>query len=75
MFQRVLLKPEKKIVEELEQRKKVFKTKCKVQGKCCNLVIDGGSTKNLVSMEFIEKLKLKGIPHPNPYSVSWLQKG
>jgi hypothetical protein len=46
MFRRVLLKPETKTTEEPEQRKKVFKTKCKIQDKCCHLVIDGGSTKN-----------------------------
>jgi hypothetical protein len=45
LFQRVLLKSEQKEAKEPEQRKKVFKTKCKVQGKCCNLIIDGGSTK------------------------------
>lgn len=33
MFQRVFLKPKKKALEEPEQRKHVFKTKCKVQGK------------------------------------------
>jgi hypothetical protein len=49
MFRRVLLKPEMKAMKEPKPRKRVFKTKCKVQGKCCNLIIDGGSTKNLVS--------------------------
>jgi hypothetical protein len=39
------------------------------------MVIDGGSMENMVSMEVMEKLKLKSIPHPNPYRVSWLQKG
>jgi hypothetical protein len=75
MFQRVLLKYEQKATEELEQRNKVFKTKCKVQGKCCNLVIDGGSTENLVSTEVMEKLKLKRLVHPTPYHVSWLKRG
>jgi len=28
-----------------------------------------------MSMEVMEKLKSKSIPHPNPYRVSWLQKG
>lgn len=74
MFHRVLLKPQNKIVEEPEQRRKVFKTKCKVQGKCCNLVIDGGNTENLVSTEAMDKLKLKNLVHPNRYKLSWLQK-
>ena len=63
MSQRTLLKPEQEIVEEPAQRKKFFKMKCKVQGKCCNLIIDGGNTKNLVSTQVMEKLKLKCLEH------------
>jgi hypothetical protein len=44
MFRRVLLKPETKATKDHEQRKRVFKTKCKIQDKCFHLVIDGGST-------------------------------
>ena len=75
MFRRVLLKPEKKVAKDLEQRKNFFKTTCKVQGKCCNLIIYGGSTENLVSTEVMEKLKLKSSVHPNPFHVSWLKRG
>jgi hypothetical protein len=39
------------------------------------LVIDGRSTKNLVSIKVMDNLKLKSIPHANPYQVSWLKKG
>lgn len=45
------------------------------QGKVCKVVIDFGSTDNLVAVEIVEKLKLKRIPHPTPYKVSWLNKG
>eukprot|EP00253_Pinus_taeda_P008213 PITA_08213 len=38
---------------------------------CCT----SGSTDNLVSTEMVEKLELKRSKHPNPYRVSWLQKG
>ena len=38
-------------------------------------MIDGGSAKNLVSNEVMEKLKLKSLVHPNPYRVSWLKIG
>ena len=47
----------------------------KSQGKCCKMVIDSGSTDHLVSTEMVEKLGLKRMKHPNPYKVSWLQKG
>ena len=55
MMKRVLVKTEKK-VHELAQRKSLFRTKCKSQGKCCKMVIDSGSTNNLVSIEMVEKL-------------------
>ena len=69
MMKRVLVKIEKK-VHEPTQRKSLFRTKCKSQGKCCKMVIDSGSTDNLVSTEMVEKLGLKRMKHPTPYKVS-----
>jgi len=74
VVKKVLLKPRKEVVE-LAQRKTFFKTVCKVQGKCCQMIIDSGSTDNLVSTEVVEILKLKTKKHPTPYKVSWIQKG
>jgi hypothetical protein len=74
MFIGVLLKPEKQPAEkEPEQRKAIFMTKCKIAGKCCNLIVDGGSTGNLVFTKVIQKLKLECKSHPTPYRVAWLQ--
>ena len=61
---KVLLKQAKEVTEPA-QRKTLFRSICKVQGKCCQLVID-----NLVSTEVIEKLKLKTRKHPTPHRVS-----
>jgi hypothetical protein len=41
----------------------------------CKVIVDSGSTDNLVSTEMIEKMELETIEHPNPYRVSWLQNG
>ena len=71
MMKRVLVKTEKK-AHEPAQRKSLFKTKCKSQGKCCKMVIDNGSTYNLVSTEMVEKLGLNRMKHLTPYKVSWL---
>jgi len=71
---KVLLKPAKEMAEP-PQRKTLLRTMCKVQGKCCQMIIDSGSTDNLVSTEVVEKLKLKTMKHPTPYKVSWLEKG
>ena len=74
MLKRVLVKSEKQ-VHKPTQRKILFRTSCKSQGKCCKMVMDSGSTDNLVSTEMVEKLGLKRMKHPTPYKVSWLQKG
>jgi len=69
MMNKFLLKPEKENVKPT-QRKALFRTMCKVKGKCCKMVID-----NLVSKKMVENLILKNIKHPFPYKVSWLHKG
>eukprot|EP00253_Pinus_taeda_P020754 PITA_20754 len=74
VLNKLLLKPTKEVAEP-DQRKALFRTVCKSQGKCCKLIIDSGSTDNLVAVEMVEKLGLKKLKHPTPYKVSWLQKG
>jgi hypothetical protein len=48
--------------------------RCKCQGKICSLVIDSESCANIVSLEMVNKLKLKAEPHPKPYEISWFKK-
>eukprot|EP00253_Pinus_taeda_P031257 PITA_31257 len=74
ILNKVLLKPAKEVAEQT-QRKAMFRTVCKSLGKCCKLIIDSGSTDNLVATEMVEKLGLKRLKHTTPYRVSWLQKG
>ena len=68
MMHKVLLKAKIKTVEPV-QRKSLFNTMCKERCKCCRLVIDSGSTNNLVSQEMVDKLGLKKVKHPTPYKV------
>eukprot|EP00253_Pinus_taeda_P013925 PITA_13925 len=74
LLNKILLKPTKE-ASEPTQRKSLFRTVCKSHGKCCKVIIDSGSTDNLVATEMVEKLGLKRLKHPTPYKVSWLQKG
>jgi hypothetical protein len=74
MMRKVLLKPKKEI-ENLVQRNSLFRTSCKTKDRVCKVIVDSGSTNNLVSMEMVEKLELEIVAHPSPYKVSWLQKG
>jgi hypothetical protein len=74
MLRKVLLKPGAE-VEKLVQRKNLSRTSCKTKDKVCKVIIDSGSTDNLISTEMVEKLELETTAHPKPYKFSWLQKG
>eukprot|EP00253_Pinus_taeda_P007847 PITA_07847 len=74
LLNKVLLKPTTE-ASEPTQWKSLFRTVCKSHGKCCKVIIDSGSTDNLVATEMVEKLGLKWQKHPTPYKVSWLRKG
>ena len=74
VMQIFLLKSQKQ-VQKPAQRRNLFRSMCKAKGKCYKLIVDNGSTDNLVSIEMVENMGLKNIAHPTPYRVSWLQKG
>jgi hypothetical protein len=57
MMQKVLLMPEKE-AENPTQRNKLFRTACKTKDRVCKVIMDSGSTDNLVSTEMVEKLEL-----------------
>lgn len=52
--------------DENKQRSALFRVKCKIMVKLCKVIIDSGSTNNLISEEVLEKLKLTKIPHECP---------
>lgn len=68
MMRRTLIKAP--IPQEPPQRKTIFRTTCKSGGKVCQVIVDFGLTDNLVSLEMVDKLHFKRIPHPYPYKVS-----
>ena len=72
MIRRTLIRePNKK---EASQRRALSRIRCKIMGKVCRVIIDSGSTDNIISEEVVEKLKLERIQHANPYKVTWLSK-
>lgn len=73
MFRRVLIK--QPTLDEPKHRRALFRIRCKILGKVCKVVVDSGSTDNIISEEAINKLKLTKIPHVNPYKITWLNKG
>jgi len=64
MLRKVLLKPEAE-VEKPRHRSNLFRTTCKTKDKVCKVIIDSGSTDNLVSTDMVEKLELETTAHPS----------
>ena len=42
--------------EEPILRRTIFKTRCKMAGKCCKVIIDSGSSTNLASEDLVTNL-------------------
>ncbi|KAF7810543.1 uncharacterized protein G2W53_037286 [Senna tora] len=57
-----------------EQRENIFHTRCLVNNKVCNLIIDGESVTNVASTTMVEKLNFPIIRHPRPYKLQWLNE-
>jgi hypothetical protein len=74
MMRKVLFTPYKE-AENPTQRNRLFQTTCKTKDRVCKVIVNSGSTDNLISTEMVEKLELETIVHPSPYKVSWIQKG
>ena len=54
------------------KRTSIFHTIIHSGDKKCKLVIDGGSSMNVVSKDVVKLLNLKVEPHPNPFRVTWV---
>ncbi|KAB5521262.1 hypothetical protein DKX38_025581 [Salix brachista] len=72
VVRKLLLAPKQK---EQTQRHNIFKTRCTVNRKVCDVIIDNGSSENIVSKSMVQKLGLKTEKHPCPYSIGWIRRG
>ncbi|ESQ30059.1 hypothetical protein EUTSA_v10012229mg [Eutrema salsugineum] len=73
MLRRICLAPVG--YEEPWLRTNIFRSTCTIKGKLCNLVIDSGSSRNVVSETAVKKLGLKREDHPAPYALAWITEG
>lgn len=72
MLRRSCLTPRAK--EEFPQRKNLFHSRCTINGKVCNFIIDSGSSENVIASDAVKKLDIKEETHPTPYKLAWLHK-
>ncbi|TYK11204.1 reverse transcriptase [Cucumis melo var. makuwa] len=50
-------------------------TKCTINGKVCDVIIDSGSSENFIAKTLVTTLNLKAETHPNPFKIGWVNKG
>ncbi|XP_039120519.1 uncharacterized protein LOC120256922 [Dioscorea cayenensis subsp. rotundata] len=60
-------------IAEDPQRHNLFRTRCKVNQRVFEVIVDGGSQENLISREMVNQLKLKLRKHPHPYKIGWIK--
>ena len=66
--ERVILSSE----TEPRQRRSLFHTRCKCEGKYCDVIVYGRSTNNLVSEEMFSKINITREKYPQPYQITWV---
>ncbi|KAL5707353.1 hypothetical protein ACHQM5_025411 [Ranunculus cassubicifolius] len=54
------------------ERHNIFRTRGKVNDSTVSIIVDSGSSENLISRDTVEKLQLKVQTHPTPYTVGWI---
>ncbi|KAJ4722861.1 RNA-directed DNA polymerase [Melia azedarach] len=72
IVQKLLLAPKK---EEEMQRNKIFRTRETIKNKVCKVIIDSGSSENIVSKALVNALNLPTEKHPSPYKIGRIKKG
>lgn len=71
VIQRLLHTPKKE--NEIE-RHSIFKTRCTIDKRICDSIIDSGSSKNIVSKTMVDKLQFKTHKHPSTYRIGWIKE-
>lgn len=72
VVQRLLLAPKQ---NEPSQRHNIFRTRCTVNKRVCDIIIDSGSSENIISKAMVTKLGLQTEKHPAPYKIGWIKRG
>lgn len=57
------------------QQHSLFKTRCTVHGKICDVIIDSGNIENIVSKALVQALGLVTTKHPHQYKIGWIKRG
>ena len=72
ILEKILLAPRQSMTS---QRNVIFKTRCTINGRVCELLIDSRCTENVIFRAVVKVLNLKTTKHPQPYKISWVRRG
>ena len=72
MLRRSCLAPRQQ--DDFPQRNNLFHSRCTIEGKVCKLIIDSGSSENVIAEDAVKKLSLQDEKHPTPYKLAWLNR-
>ncbi|KAA0064263.1 uncharacterized protein E5676_scaffold119G001710 [Cucumis melo var. makuwa] len=72
VIQKVLLLPKQSVTSQYNQ---IFRTRCTIEKKVCDVVVDNGSTENIIVRSLVRNLKLPVEKHLQPYKIGWIKKG
>ena len=67
IVQRLFLTPKK---SDNSQRYKIFQTRYTICNKVCNMIIDSGSSENVVSKALVKTINLKTEKQPSPCKIA-----
>lgn len=59
----------------MEQRHNLFRTRGTVKGRTLVIIVDNGSSDNLVATKAVAALKLQTEKHRKPYQLGWIKHG
>ncbi|GJU39383.1 RNA-directed DNA polymerase [Tanacetum coccineum] len=71
LVRRLVLASTKK--SEDSQRHNIFQTRCKINQEVFNVIVDGGSSENIILRDIVTRLKLTPKKHPKPYKIGWIK--
>ncbi|KAJ1697651.1 hypothetical protein LUZ63_006163 [Rhynchospora breviuscula] len=70
VIRRLMLAPKQ---DDATQRHQLFRTRCTINGRVFDLIIDSGSCENIIGRDVVNSLQLAVEKHPNPYSIGWIK--
>ena len=70
VIRRLMLTPKQ---EDNTQCHQLFRTRCMIGGRVFDLIVDSGSSENIISRNVVRKLQLPVEKHPNPYTIGWIK--